>query len=329
MTLRRSVLAALCVVAAAPASASAATPSRAAFELSSAGKRALRPLAVTSVPKGPAKQPSFAIGAWSVSSSARIALTGSWRFTAGKRRVSVSRLQVTIGRTSSYVSGRIGKTSSAPVRAHADTALGHRRPGQARLDGRRALRAHLRRREAAARPRSGSSARRREPRSAGSPSASPISRRPCRRRRRPPPRPPADARTDPDARPGDTLRERFAATPAGSVDWFGCDLPANGDLKSWTSYVQRALPGPCDGPLGSVTASGGAARIVERHGPPLPAHRERVRRRRVRDDHHAGDDHVLDADPRHRGVDRRPEDRDRGRRTDRHAYTRPARRSRS
>ena len=62
------------------------------------------------MPKGPAKQPSFAIGAWTVGSSAKIGLTGSLRFTAGKRRVSVSRLEVTIGRTSSYVTGRIGKS---------------------------------------------------------------------------------------------------------------------------------------------------------------------------------------------------------------------------
>ena len=57
--------------------------------------------------------------------------------------------------------------------------------------------------------------------------------------------------------------QRFAATPAGSVDWFGCDLPGNGDLKSWTNYIQRAFPpSPCQGPLGSVTAGGGAARVV-------------------------------------------------------------------
>ena len=79
----------------------------------------------------------------------------------------------------------------------------------------------------------------------------------------------------PTPEPATPCAERFAATPAGSVDWFGCDLPANGDLKSWTNYVQRPLPGPCAGPLGSVTESGGATRIVDGHRPPLPAHRER------------------------------------------------------
>src|SRR3954470_15460179 len=54
----------------------------------------------------------------------------------------------------------------------------------------------------------------------------------------------------------------FAATPAGSVDWFGCDLPGARDLHSWTDYVQRPFPPvPCTGPSGSVTASGGATRI--------------------------------------------------------------------
>jgi hypothetical protein len=54
----------------------------------------------------------------------------------------------------------------------------------------------------------------------------------------------------------------FAATPANSVDWFACDLPGALDLHSWTDYVQRPFaPVPCQGPQGTVTASGGAARI--------------------------------------------------------------------
>ena len=62
MTFRRPVLAALCalsVAAIAPAGVSAATPSRAAFELSASGKRALGSLTITAVPRGPAKQPSL------------------------------------------------------------------------------------------------------------------------------------------------------------------------------------------------------------------------------------------------------------------------------
>jgi hypothetical protein len=56
--------------------------------------------------------------------------------------------------------------------------------------------------------------------------------------------------------------ERFAATPAQSTDWFGCDLPGQSDLKSWTDYIQRPFPPTC-GALGNgtVTASGGASRV--------------------------------------------------------------------
>ena len=114
MTFRRPVLAALCalsVAAIAPAGVSAATPSRAAFELSASGKRALGSLTITAVPRGPAKQPSFAVRDWTVGTSAKIRLSGSLRFAAGKRAVSVSRLVLTIGRTSSYVTGRVGKST--------------------------------------------------------------------------------------------------------------------------------------------------------------------------------------------------------------------------
>ena len=58
------------------------------------------------------------------------------------------------------------------------------------------------------------------------------------------------------------MRGRFAATPAGSVDWFGCDLPGDGDLHSWTDYMQRAVR-RCSAPgAGTIVASGGAARVV-------------------------------------------------------------------
>jgi hypothetical protein len=59
--------------------------------------------------------------------------------------------------------------------------------------------------------------------------------------------------------------ERFAATPAASVDWFGCDLPGDGDLHSWTDYVQRPFPAlkDCGSTLGTVVAADGAARIAD------------------------------------------------------------------
>ena len=76
------------------------------------------------------------------------------------------------------------------------------------------------------------------------------------------PRPDRDALGDRDpGRP--PCADRFAATPAGIVDWFGCDLPGNGDLKSWTNYVQRPFPpAPCPRAPGTVVAGGGAAQVV-------------------------------------------------------------------
>ncbi len=116
MTSRRSVFAAFVAstaLATVPSAASATTPSRAALELSTAGKRALSAdsLAVASVPKGPTKSPTFAIGPWSVGASAKIAFTGSLRFSTKQRKLSATKLELTIGRTSSYVSARLGSTN--------------------------------------------------------------------------------------------------------------------------------------------------------------------------------------------------------------------------
>jgi hypothetical protein len=260
MTLRRSVLIAVCALLALPAAASATTPSRAAFELSAAGKRALAARSL-SLPS----KPTFALGAWSVSGSAKIALRGALRFRSGKRKVSVTGLQVTIGRTSSYVTGRIGKTSLrlftlTPTRPSVIDAPARK---ASMVGARFALTS-----AAARRLRSKLKLDR-------APSTAALGRftvgvADLTMTVPPPTTLPAPAATPaptptptPSPEPGTPCDQRFAATPAGSVDWFGCDLPANGDLKSWTNYVQRPLPGPCAGPLGSVTESGGATRIVD------------------------------------------------------------------
>jgi hypothetical protein len=67
----------------------------------------------------------------------------------------------------------------------------------------------------------------------------------------------------PTPSPGPGCEERFAATPAGSVDWFGCDLPGNGDLHSWTDYIQRPFPplAGCGNAAGAIVAGDGAARL--------------------------------------------------------------------
>src|SRR5689334_11874191 len=96
MTLRWLALVALCACGIVAAPADARVPSRASLELSSAGKKLL------------GKSQTFAVGGWTVGSSARIDLKGSLRFSAGKRKVSATGLSVTIARTSSYVSARLG-----------------------------------------------------------------------------------------------------------------------------------------------------------------------------------------------------------------------------
>ena len=112
----------------------------------------------------------------------------------------------------------------------------------------------------------------------------------------PPPVAGARARADGHARPRPPRRptprptperpacaDRFAATPASSVDWFGCDLPGNGDLKSWTNYVQRPFPRAAGRGARPARSSRGARRRAasSRHGlrPPLPGRLEQVRRR--------------------------------------------------
>ena len=260
MTLRCSVLIAVCALLALPAAASAATPSRAAFELSAAGKRALAARSL-SLPS----RPTFALGAWSVSGSAKIALNGSLRFRSGQRKASVTGLQVTIGRTSSYVTGRIGKAS---LRLFTLTPT---RPSVIDAPARKAsmVGARFALTSAAARRLRSKLKLDRAPSTAElgkftvgvadlTMTVPPATTLPS------PAATPAPTSTPtPSPEPGTPCDQRFAATPAGSVDWFGCDLPANGDLKSWTNYVQRPLPGPCAGPLGSITESGGATRIVD------------------------------------------------------------------
>jgi hypothetical protein len=73
---------------------------------------------------------------------------------------------------------------------------------------------------------------------------------------------PAPTPTPPPGQPAaPPCAERFAATPAGSTDWFACDLPGESDLKSWTDYVQGPWADVCAQGSGSVTASGGAQRV--------------------------------------------------------------------
>lgn len=289
MTCRRSLVAVLgaCVaVAGAPAVASAASAPRASFELSAAGKRALaaRSITVAAVPRGPSRQPSFAVGSWTVGASARIALGGSLRFSAGRRRVSATRLSITIGRTSSYVTARLGGRSLRlfTVRPARPAQL-DRGEQRASLTGARIaltsaaatrLKSALRLRRAPSTATLGKltiavAAPAPTPTPAPAPAVTPTPTPlpldndilPL-----PTPTPTATPTATPlaTATPGPSLAcdDRFAATPVGIVDWFSCDLPGSQDLKSWTSYILTLPGGPCPGAPGSVTAGFGASEVV-------------------------------------------------------------------
>ena len=112
---------------------------------------------------------------------------------------------------------------------------------------------------------------------------------------------------------------RLSATPAGSMDWFGCDLPGTRDLRSWTRYVLAPAAG-CSVDPGTIVASGGASRLVSNS-----AYDHRFELTQVTHDIagrlHAvpvRDDHVHDARARHRRADHEPGDQGRPGRADRH-----------
>ncbi|HWK30274.1 MAG TPA: HtaA domain-containing protein [Solirubrobacter sp.] len=297
MTLRRSFLAVLCaggVAAAAPAT-SLATPSPAALKLSAAGKRALAGQSIKVTPA------TLKVGTWSVGSSAKIGLNGSLHFKRGKRSVTATRLQVTIGRSSSYVLARLGKKN---VRLFAVTPS---RPAvldapqkRASLTGRFALT-----KPAAKRLKSSLKLKRAlktsalgtltvavapdpapapvatptplsspppspivQPGVSPTPTATPIVTPTATPTATATPAPTTSATPTPTpgvtATPGPSMdcADRFAQTPPGVVDWFGCDLPGSFDLRSWTTYILGPNVSVCENAPGTITPGVGASRVV-------------------------------------------------------------------
>ena len=60
------------------------------------------------------------------------------------------------------------------------------------------------------------------------------------------PAPTATPTPTPTPEPVTPCAQRFAATPAGSVDWFGCDLPGQRRPQELDGLrAARSLPGPC------------------------------------------------------------------------------------
>jgi hypothetical protein len=291
MSYTRIVLAAAAALCAALPSTAAATPAPSVIELSSSGQRALKTssLTVTSEPRGPKKTTlQLAPGKVTIGSSATVALTGSLRFSAGKRKVSATALKLTIGRTSSSISGKLGKKTVkllavTPTRpAELDAAAGRLALRSAKVSltpaAAKALRSTLKLKRTPSTASLGtfSIAYAPEigvPTPAPTPAPAPITV--------PAPAPTETATPAPTvsatptatstatpvatATPGPDLpcTQRFNATPVGVVDWFGCDLPGSNDLKSWTSYVQRAFPQfPCTGPVGTIVPGFGASEVV-------------------------------------------------------------------
>lgn len=266
MSYSRSVFAAAVALCAALPAPAAATPAPAVIELSASGQRALKPSALTvaSVPRGPKKTTLWlATGKATIGSSATVAFTGSLRFTAGRRKADVTALQLTLGRTSSSISAKVGKQrvrlfTVTPTRpAELDAAAGRLALTRAKVAltpaAAKALRSTLKLKRTPSTKALGTFsiaiAPERSPVAAPAPITAPA------------PAPTATATPVPTATPtpdaAALCAQRVAVTPAESVDWFGCDRPGNGDLKSWTNYIQQDFPPfPCPGGAGSITPAG-------------------------------------------------------------------------
>lgn len=266
MSYSRSAFAAaatLCALLASPVAAHGATA--ATLDISAAGKRALKQSSLAlSVPK-------LTVRNATVGSSAKLALSGSLRFKSGRRTVTATSLSLTVGRTSSYVSARLGTRSTrlltvTPTRpAQLDAARGSATLTGARVAfspaGAKAVRTALKLKRTPSTKTLGrlSVSYTRPPADVVLPTdPPPATTTPAA----PAPIATATPTPSPTATPGEQPCGH-APTPVGRVDWFACQLPGSNDLKSWTNYLHVPFPSPpgCATTPGSVTASGGAARI--------------------------------------------------------------------
>ena len=342
MSLSRLVLAlAVALLAAVPSATATPAPSLATIELSAAGQaRAETAHAlVRDVHGGQGHR-----GLVGDSSSS----IGTLRFKSGRRSVSATSLTLTVGRTSSYVSARLGRKTVrlftvTPTRpAQLDPALStvdaHRRTDRADQAGRQgaAQRAQAQAdavdevaRQAQRRVRSP-----RAPSSSGTARARADGHRPRRDRHAGADRDPhADrdldrrARRAPATRPACPPRPRAASTGSAAT----CPAPVTCAAGRATCSRPRA---GCSLDPGTIVASGGASRLISNsaydhrfadHAGP------RTTSPAAATLYLSGHDHVLDARPRHRRADHEPGDRDRPGRAHRHGPRRrpqrPARRA--
>ena len=268
MSLSRFVLAlAVALLAAVPSAHATPAPSRATIELSAAGKRALKPLTLT-----PAM---LTVGKAAVTSSAKLELVGVLRFKSGRRSVNATSLTLTVGRTSSWLSARLNRKTVrlltvTPTRpAQLDPARSTATLTGARIaltrPAAKALRSALKLKRTPSTKALGKLSvayKPPGPQLVYTPASAPTVTAPAATATPAPTATPTPgAGTSIEVPAGSCHPARLSATPAGSVDWFGCDLPGARDLRSWTRYVLTPAAG-CSVDSGTIVASGGASRLI-------------------------------------------------------------------
>lgn len=243
---------------------SAAAPAPATLQLSTTGERALRANHVTLAAVAPATRSSrtlrLPVRTAGFGTGATVDLGGRLRFDSGSRRADFGALRLHV--TSAAITLRSGKLALLALTPARPATLG---ASSLTLTGARfaltkdaatRVKRALKLRRTPSRAALGTFSVTVAPPPVAAPAApAPLVTTPAATAA---PSPTPAATTTPQAACPD-----FAATPAGSVDWFGCDLAGSGDLRSWTDYVLRRFPpvAGCGSDPGSVTTDGGAARI--------------------------------------------------------------------
>ncbi len=247
MTKTRFLLAIAAVLACtATVPALAADGDSAVLNISKAGKHGLRGVTVSGL-RLPVRTVAVSGGVGTVE------LGGTLRFRAGRRSVSATALRITAGSTSSTLSGRLAgaRVSLFAARGRpAISASGVSLSAKAALTP--AAAAKLKRALKLKRAPSTATLGTLKLTAATPVAPAPVAATPIPLAATPTPTPTAVPAS---------CAERFATTPAGSADWFGCDLPGLGDLKSWTNYIQRPFPPACGSGAGTIVASGGASEL--------------------------------------------------------------------
>jgi Htaa len=182
-----------------------------------------------------------------------VELGGGLRFKAGKRSITATALRLSAGTTSSSLSGKLGKARVTLFAARGRPVLS---PGRVAINAAKTALT-----PAAAAKLKAALKLRRAPSTAALgvlDLAAPVAPAPAPAPVTTAPAPAPSTTPTPTPEPGCSE----SATPLGSVDWYGCQLPGEGDLKSWSNYVLRPFPPACGLGAGSITETGGAQRLA-------------------------------------------------------------------